>query len=111
MKQLQFVKKTFKPVFRTVKWLGRFRSKRRYRQLPADSFSDVLPDTGLNINIMSFNIRRGTKQDGKNHWIFRRDLVNEILKDYSRMFWVCRKLWIFKFLKSTPCFPGMRWSI
>ena len=83
MKQLQFVKKTLKPVSRTVKWLGRFRSKRRYHQLPADSFSDVLPDTGLNINIMSFNIRRGTKQDGKNHWIFRRDLVNEILKDYS----------------------------
>jgi endonuclease/exonuclease/phosphatase family metal-dependent hydrolase len=31
---------------------------------------------------MSFNIRRGTKQDGKNHWIFRRGMVRDVLKDY-----------------------------
>jgi hypothetical protein len=84
MKQLQFVKKGFKPVSRTVKWLKRFSPKHRYHQMPADSsFSNQLSDTGMNINIMSFNIRRGTKQDGKNHWIFRRDLVNEILHRYS----------------------------
>jgi len=84
MKQLQFVKKGFKPVSRTVKWLKRFSPKHRYHQMPADSsFSNQLSDTGMNINIMSFNIRRGTKQDGKNHWIFRRNLVNEILHRYS----------------------------
>jgi endonuclease/exonuclease/phosphatase family metal-dependent hydrolase len=82
MKQLKLVKKAFKPVSRTVKWLERFSPKRRYHQIPTDSFSNAQPDTGLNINIMSFNIRRGTKQDGKNHWIFRRDLVNEILQQY-----------------------------
>lgn len=82
MKQLQSISKAFTPVFRTVKWLKRFSLKRRYHQIPADSFTDQLPDTGLNVNIMSFNIRRGTKQDGKNHWIFRRDLVNEILTQY-----------------------------
>ena len=83
MRQLQFVKKALKPVSRTIKWLGRFSPKHRYHQLPADCCSNSQPDCGLNVNIMSFNIRRGTKQDGKNHWIFRRDMVNEILKDYS----------------------------
>jgi endonuclease/exonuclease/phosphatase family metal-dependent hydrolase len=31
---------------------------------------------------MSFNIRRGTARDGRNHWIFRRNLVHEILDRY-----------------------------
>ena len=54
MKQLQFVKKGFKPVSRTVKWLKRFSPKHRYHQMPADSsFSNQLSDTGMNINIIS----------------------------------------------------------
>jgi hypothetical protein len=54
MKQLQFVKKGFKPVSRTVKWLKRFSPKYRYHQMPADSsFSNQLSDTGMNINIIS----------------------------------------------------------
>ena len=83
MKQLKFVKNALQPVSRTVKWFERFRPKRRYHQIPADYFSNAQPDTGLNINIMSFNIRCGTRQDGINHWIFRRDLVNEILQQYQ----------------------------
>lgn len=31
---------------------------------------------------MSFNIRRGTRSDGKNNWIFRRKLVKEVLTQY-----------------------------
>ncbi|MCG6535150.1 MAG: endonuclease/exonuclease/phosphatase family protein [Syntrophales bacterium LBB04] len=31
---------------------------------------------------MSFNIRRGTAKDGKNHWIFRRNRVSELLNHY-----------------------------
>jgi endonuclease/exonuclease/phosphatase family metal-dependent hydrolase len=31
---------------------------------------------------MSFNIRRGTAKDGRNHWIFRRSLVHETLNRY-----------------------------
>ncbi|MFH1976072.1 MAG: endonuclease/exonuclease/phosphatase family protein [Pseudomonadota bacterium] len=31
---------------------------------------------------MSFNIRRGTARDGKNHWIFRRNRVRELLNYY-----------------------------
>lgn len=31
---------------------------------------------------MSFNIRRGTARDGKNHWEFRRKLVSDLLNQY-----------------------------
>ncbi len=37
---------------------------------------------GLNLNVMSFNIRRGTAKDGKNHWMFRRNRVRELLNHY-----------------------------
>jgi endonuclease/exonuclease/phosphatase family metal-dependent hydrolase len=82
MKQLKFDKKSIPPVWRKAKWLAGFNPKRKYHQIPADSFSNQPLHTGLNLNIMSFNIRRGTAQDGRNHWIFRRDLVSEILKNY-----------------------------
>ncbi|MEN6620408.1 MAG: endonuclease/exonuclease/phosphatase family protein [Smithella sp.] len=39
-------------------------------------------NAGLNLNVMSFNIRRGNKRDGKNHWTYRRELVHEILNQY-----------------------------
>ena len=51
--------------------------------MPLDSSADLRSDAGMNINVMSFNIRRGTKQDGKNHWMFRRDLVSEVFSHYS----------------------------
>lgn len=82
MKQLKFIGNALKPVSRTVKWLKRLSPKRRYHQVSADSIYNSGPDRGLNVSIMSFNIRRGTKQDGKNHWIFRRDLVKDILQHY-----------------------------
>lgn len=41
-----------------------------------------IPKSGLNLNVMSFNIRRGTARDGKNHWIFRRNRVSELLNHY-----------------------------
>jgi endonuclease/exonuclease/phosphatase family metal-dependent hydrolase len=44
------------------------------------AFADT--SDGPCLNVMSFNIRRGTAQDGRNHWVFRRSLVYEILKDY-----------------------------
>lgn len=43
------------------------------------STADSIPGFGLNLNVMSFNIRRGTRKDGRNHWIYRRRLVQEIL--------------------------------
>jgi endonuclease/exonuclease/phosphatase family metal-dependent hydrolase len=44
--------------------------------------TEPMPITGLNLNIMSFNIRRGEARDGRNHWIFRRKMVDEILNQY-----------------------------
>jgi endonuclease/exonuclease/phosphatase family metal-dependent hydrolase len=38
--------------------------------------------SGLSLNVMSFNIRRGTAKDGKNHWMFRRNRVRELLNHY-----------------------------
>ncbi|MBU3947201.1 MAG: endonuclease/exonuclease/phosphatase family protein [Proteobacteria bacterium] len=46
------------------------------------SFSDPIPNSGLNLKVMSFNIRRGTARDGRNHWKYRRALVHEILNQY-----------------------------
>jgi len=83
IKQLNIVKKSIESVFQKAKWIAGFSLNRRYHQLPIDAFSDLRCDTGLNINVMSFNIRRGTKPDGKNHWIFRRSMVSEIFQHYS----------------------------
>jgi endonuclease/exonuclease/phosphatase family metal-dependent hydrolase len=53
-----------------------------YRPSAADSRPDLAPNPPLSLDIMSFNIRRGTARDGRNHWIFRRHLVHEILDRY-----------------------------
>jgi len=76
MKGLKFVKKS---IFRPVNWLRAFNSRRKLLKVPTDTFSDVLPESGLSLNIMSFNIRRGTAHDGRNSWVFRRHLVSEVL--------------------------------
>jgi endonuclease/exonuclease/phosphatase family metal-dependent hydrolase len=54
-----------------------------YRPITKDSRpGSVPPHDALSLNIMSFNIRRGTAKDGRNHWSFRRNLVHEILDQY-----------------------------
>jgi endonuclease/exonuclease/phosphatase family metal-dependent hydrolase len=82
MKELRFVKKLIPPPFRKANWLEGINLKYKDYHFLADSFSNHRHRTGLNLNIMSFNIRRGTAHDGRNHWIFRRDLVNEVFKHY-----------------------------
>jgi endonuclease/exonuclease/phosphatase family metal-dependent hydrolase len=68
MKRLSLVENTMHPI---------------YRPATMDPRPDSAPpDAALSLNIMSFNIRRGTARDGKNHWIFRRNLVHEILDRY-----------------------------
>ena len=68
MKRLSLVKNTMHPI---------------YRPITTDSRpGPAPPDTALSLNIMSFNIRRGTAKDGRNHWSFRRNLVHEILDRY-----------------------------
>jgi endonuclease/exonuclease/phosphatase family metal-dependent hydrolase len=55
---------------------------RRIPKAEIDSFSNPMPNTGLNLNVMSFNIRRGTAKDGKNHWMFRCARVRELLNHH-----------------------------
>ncbi|MBN1473483.1 MAG: endonuclease/exonuclease/phosphatase family protein [Syntrophaceae bacterium] len=77
-----FAKKSIAQIRRPVIWLRDFQHLRKNKKAALEPFSDLLPHAGLNLNVMSFNIRRGTKKDGKNHWKFRRDRVCELLNHY-----------------------------
>ena len=63
-------------------WVDRLNGKRKKSKALADHSYIRLSDSGLNLSVMSFNIRRGTARDGRNHWIFRRNLVSEVLRQY-----------------------------
>ena len=82
MKGFRFAKKSINQNRWPIVWFFGFNPQRRSPKAKMDSFSNLTPNTGLNLNVMSFNIRRGTAQDGRNHWIFRRNLVHEILNQY-----------------------------
>jgi endonuclease/exonuclease/phosphatase family metal-dependent hydrolase len=70
-------------ISRTVVLLRDFNPLRRIPKAEkTDSFISTMTSTGLNLNVMSFNIRHGAARDGKNHWIFRRDRVCELLNHY-----------------------------
>jgi len=77
-----FTKKSMAQIRRPIVWLRGFNPLRRTPKADMDSFSSPMPNTGLNVGVMSFNIRRGTAKDGKNHWIYRRNRVCELLNDY-----------------------------
>jgi endonuclease/exonuclease/phosphatase family metal-dependent hydrolase len=77
-----FGKKSIARIYHPVVWLRLFNSLRKIPKAEMDSFPTPLPNTGLNLNVMSFNIRRGTARDGKNHWIFRRKHVSDLLNHY-----------------------------
>lgn len=82
MKEPRLVKKPTHPFYRPLVWLLGFNPRGRG---PTDTTAPQLnpsSDAGLSLNIMSFNIRRGTARDGRNHWIFRRNLVYEMLKQH-----------------------------
>lgn len=81
MKAFRFAKKTINHIYQPIVRLLSFHPPRRGPKAKADSLSNPQPD-GLELNVMSFNIRRGTAQDGRNHWIFRRSMVQEILNHY-----------------------------
>ena len=82
MKGLRLAQKSITQIYRPVVWLRGFKPQRRTLKAEMDAVSNPMPNTGLNLNVMSFNIRRGTAKDGKNHWIFRRNRVHEILNHY-----------------------------
>ena len=82
MKGLRFAKKSITQVWRPINWLLGFNSRRRRRYSRTDTSFQPVTCKGLNLNVMSFNIRRGTAKDGRNHWVFRRNRVQEILHRY-----------------------------
>lgn len=82
MRGFRFAKKSLSQICRPVFRLWDRNPQRKTSNAKVDSFSYPLPDTGLNLNVMSFNIRRGTAKDGRNHWIFRVSRVNEVLSQY-----------------------------
>jgi endonuclease/exonuclease/phosphatase family metal-dependent hydrolase len=82
MKGLIFAKKSIAQICRPIVSLRVFNPLRRIPKAEMDSFSNPMPNTGLNLNVMSFNIRRGTAKDGKNRWIFRRNRVRALLNHY-----------------------------
>jgi len=82
MKRLRFAKRSIRPIFRPVSWLRALNTRRRNLKVPIDTSTNAPPEPGLSLKIMSFNIRRGTKRDGRNRWVFRRHLVREVLTRY-----------------------------
>ena len=82
MKGLRFARKSITQVWRPIDWLLGFNRRRRRRRSITDTSFQPVACTGLNLNVMSFNIRRGTARDGRNHWVFRRNRVQEILHHY-----------------------------
>jgi len=81
-KGLIFAKKSIAQIRRPAVWLWGFNPLRRIPKTEMVSFSNLMPNTGSNLNVMSFNIRRGTAKDGKNHWRFRRNRICELLNHY-----------------------------
>ena len=82
MKGRIFAIKSIAQIRRPVVWLRDFNPLRKIPITEMHSFSNPMPNAGLNLNVMSFNIRRGTAKDGKNHWTFRRNRVCELLNQY-----------------------------
>ena len=82
MMEFSFTRKYIKPVRRLIIWLEGLRPGPEKVEAPREHIPGSLANPGLNLNIMSFNIRRGTREDGRNHWVFRRPLVREVLERY-----------------------------
>jgi endonuclease/exonuclease/phosphatase family metal-dependent hydrolase len=82
MQGFRFARKSITQMCRPIFRLWGFNPRRRTPKATMNSFSHPAPDAGLNLNIMSFNIRRGTARDGRNHWVFRCSRVHEILNRY-----------------------------
>ncbi|MBM4312435.1 MAG: endonuclease/exonuclease/phosphatase family protein [Deltaproteobacteria bacterium] len=82
MKSILSAKRSIAQMYRQSALRRGVSSLRKVKKTEPDFFSHPLPQTGLNLNIMSFNIRHGAAKDGKHHWIYRRDRVCELLSEY-----------------------------
>ncbi len=82
MKQFSFAKRAINNTRSSIAELLDLNLWRRIPVINNPSFSSPVSNIGLNLNVMSFNIRRGNKRDGRNHWVNRRNLVHQILNQY-----------------------------
>lgn len=82
MKRLRIGRKSIKNALKPGAWLRGLKRYRRKGRTEDDTLNIPAPNAGVNLNVMSFNIRHGAAQDGKNQWIFRRSLVQEVLHHY-----------------------------
>ena len=82
MTGLNFARKYINPVRRLIIWLEGFNPREAVAESIREPITRSFSHQGLNLNVMSFNIRRGTRRDGRNHWMFRRPLVREVLNRY-----------------------------
>ncbi len=46
-----------------------------------DAEQALVHQGGLELKLMSFNIRNGTANDGDNHWNLRKELVYQVIRD------------------------------
>lgn len=82
MKHPAFTEKAINHTRSSINQLFDFYPWRSSHVMKKDPIGHPIPNFGLNLNVMSFNIRRGNKRDGRNSWIHRRGLVREILNQY-----------------------------
>ncbi len=82
MKRFLSAKKSIAKICQPVVLLRDLIPIRRVPRTEVDSFYEPMPNTGLGLKVMSFNIRHGMAKDGKNHWIYRRNRVCELLNEY-----------------------------
>lgn len=73
------------------------------------SFSQHASGQGLNLAIMSFNIRRGTAHDRRNHWTYRRNLVYKILNQYHPNVLGLQEALDFQISEIGAMLPGYEW--
>lgn len=64
-------------------------------EMPPEPSQDSRP-TGLKVEVMSFNIRYGTAQDGDNHWNKRKPLVFDMIRKKGGDFLGMQEAWKFQ---------------
>lgn len=82
MKKRMFPKKSIDKSRNSFVLLRGFDPLPKLSKSEIDSFYTARPNIGLNLHVMSFNIRRGTAKDGKNKWTYRRKRVHELFSHY-----------------------------
>ncbi len=81
MKERGFAEHPLRRIGRRILAPWGYKRQGKGPKAPSEGIGHI-PSDRLSLRIMSFNIRRGTARDGRNHWTFRRHLVQEVLEDH-----------------------------